>query len=152
MQKSTKSFLFPDINVWVALTLEEHVHHIRARSWFESISGFGRLFFCRFTQLGLLRLLTAAAVMGQDQVMGQAEAWTTYDRWLRDERISFLDEPSEIELVFRALTQSGQSAPKDWADSYLAAFATAAELTLVTFDQAFASKAKQSILLKAGRA
>jgi uncharacterized protein len=148
MQKSTKSFLFPDVNVWIALTLEEHVHHVRARVWFESISGSGRLFFCRFTQLGLLRLLTAEGVMGHDQVMGQAEAWRTYDRWLQDERIGFLEEPSEIEPAFRALTQSGQPAPKDWADCYLAAFASSAQLTFVTFDQTSAVKAKQSILLK----
>ena len=88
--------------------------------------------------------------MGQDQVMGQAEAWATYDRWLQDERISFLNEPSQIEREFRALTRSRQPAPKDWADSYLAAFAMGAQLTLVTFDQAFAAKARQSILLKPG--
>jgi hypothetical protein len=147
MQKSTTSFLFPDINVWIALTIERHVHHMRARSWFESVGDSGRLFFCRFTQLGLLRLLTAEAVMGPDEVMAQAEAWTTYDRWLEDERISFLLEPPEIEPAFRALTQSGQAAPKDWADSYLAAFAAAAQLTLVTFDRGIATKVTPSVLL-----
>jgi uncharacterized protein len=148
MPKSTTSFLFPDINVWIALTIERHVHHMRATEWFESISGSGRLFFCRFTQLGLLRLLTLEAVMGQKEVMAQAEAWKIYDRWLQDERISFLDEPAEIEAAFRGLTQSSQAAPKDWADSYLAAFAQAAQLTLVTFDQALSSKARQLVLLK----
>jgi toxin-antitoxin system PIN domain toxin len=147
MQKSTTSFLFPDINVWIALTIERHVHHIRATRWFESIGGLGRLFFCRFTQLGLLRLLTLEAVMGQNEVMAQAEAWKIYDRWLQDERIGFLDEPAEIEPPFRALTQSGQAAPKDWADSYLAAFAMAAQLTLVTFDRGIATKVTQSVLL-----
>jgi uncharacterized protein len=148
MPKSTTSFLFPDINVWIALTMERHVHHVRAAAWFGSIGGSGRLFFCRFTQLGMLRLLTLEAVMGQNEVMAQAEAWKTYDRWLQDERIGFLDEPPETEAAFRGLTQSGQAAPKDWADSYLAAFALAAQLTLVTFDQAFSSKAKQLVLLK----
>jgi toxin-antitoxin system PIN domain toxin len=147
MQKSTTSFLFPDINVWIALTIERHVHHIRATRWFESIGGLGRLFFCRFTQLGLLRLLTLEAVMGQNEVMAQAEAWKIYDRWLQDDRIGFLDEPAEIEPPFRALTQSGQAAPKDWADSYLAAFAMAAQLTLVTFDRGIATKVTQSVLL-----
>lgn len=148
MPKSTTSFLFPDINIWIALTVERHVHHTRAIKWFESIGGSGRLFFCRFTQLGLLRLLTLEAVMGLQEVMAQAAAWKTYDRWLQDERIGFLDEPPEIEAAFRALTQRGQAAPKDWADSYLAAFAQSAQLTLVTFDQAFSSKARQLVLLK----
>jgi toxin-antitoxin system PIN domain toxin len=148
MPKSTKSFLFPEINVWIALTHDGHVHHIQARSWFASISGSGRLFFCRFTQLGFLRLLTAEAVMGRGEAMTQEQAWKTYDYWLQDERIGFLSEPNEIEAPFRAMTRLRQSAPKDWADSYLAAFALAAQLTLVTFDQAFSVKAKQSILLK----
>jgi toxin-antitoxin system PIN domain toxin len=147
MQKSTTSFLFPDINVWIALTIERHVHHICATKWFESIGGSGRLFFCRFTQLGLLRLLTLEAVMGQNEVMAQAEAWKTYDRWLQDERVSFLDEPPEVEPAFRALTQSGQAAPKDWADSYLAAFAIAAQLILVTFDRGMATKVTKAVLL-----
>ena len=148
MPKSTTSFLFPDINVWIALTIERHVHHTRATEWFGSIGGSGRLFFCRFTQLGLLRLLTLEAVMGQREVKAQAEAWKTYDRWLQDERIGFLDEPPEIEAGFRGLTQSGQAAPKDWADSYLAAFAKGAQLTLVTFDQALSGKTRQLVLLK----
>jgi toxin-antitoxin system PIN domain toxin len=134
--------------VWVALTYEGHVHHKIARSWFVSVAGSGRLFFCRITQLGLLRLLTAEIVMGQDEVMTQLEAWGAYDQWLQDERISFLDEPPEMETPFRALTRSRRSAPKDWADSYLAAFAQAAQLTLVTFDQGFSRKAAPLILLQ----
>jgi uncharacterized protein len=83
-----------------------------------------------------------------NQVMAQSAAWTTYDRWLQDERIGFLEEAQETEAAFRGLTQSSQAAPKDWADSYLAAFAMTSQLTLVTFDQAFSSKTGQLILLK----
>ena len=71
----TKSFLFPDINVWVTLTYEGHVHHLVAHDWLaEARHDDVRLFFCRFTQLGLLRLLSADAVMG-DEVMNQKDAW-----------------------------------------------------------------------------
>ncbi|MGH9792411.1 MAG: TA system VapC family ribonuclease toxin [Candidatus Acidiferrales bacterium] len=148
MPKSTKLFLFPDINVWVALTYEGHVHHAAARDWFASLGHSGRLFFSRFTQLGLLRLLTAEVVMGRDEVMTREEAWRAYDRWLEDERVTFLEESPGLDTPFRALTRSRNSAPKDWADSYLAAFAESSQLTLVTFDHAFRSKAKQLILLK----
>ena len=132
----------------MALTYEGHIHHASARDWFTSLGHSGRLFFCRFTQLGLLRLLTAEAVMGRDEVMTQEEAWAAYDRWLEDERVGLLDEPAGLESPFRAMTRSRHAAPKDWADSYLAAFALASQLTLVTFDQAFQSKAKQIVLLK----
>jgi toxin-antitoxin system PIN domain toxin len=145
MPASTTS-LFPDINVWVALTYEGHTHHSNAANWFATLSPDANLAFCRFTQLGLLRLLTTAAVM-RDEVMTQPKAWATYDRWLEDPRVEFVNEPQEIEARFRALTRLRQPATKDWADSYLAAFATAGQLTLVTFDRGLRSKAESSILL-----
>jgi toxin-antitoxin system PIN domain toxin len=146
MPPSTTS-LFPDINVWVALTYEGHVHHAVAATWFVGLQPDTTLAFCRFTQLGLLRLLTTAAVMG-DEAMTQPQAWAAYDRWLQDPRVRFVDEPSEIESPFRTLTRRRQPATKDWADSFLAAFATAGELTLVTFDRGLRAKAKSAILLR----
>lgn len=146
MPPSTTS-LFPDINVWVALTYEGHVHHAVAAAWFAELQPNAILAFCRFTQLGLLRLLTTAAVMG-DEVMTQPQAWAAYDRWLQDPRVSFADEPSEVEPRFRSLTRRRQPATKDWADSFLAAFAMAGGLTLVTFDQGLRAKAKSAILLR----
>lgn len=144
----TKSFLFPDINVWLALTYGAHVHHPIASDWFETIDADARLCFSRFTQLGLLRLLTAEAVM-DDEVMNQPEAWAVYDRWLEDPRVSLLDEPSGLERRFRSMTQLRRAAPKVWADAYLAAFAADAQLTLVTFDRAFRSRAVPLVLLEA---
>jgi toxin-antitoxin system PIN domain toxin len=145
MPPSTTS-LFPDINVWVALTYEGHRHHSHAAEWFATLSPDAILAFCRFTQLGLLRLLTTVALMS-DEVMTQPQAWAAYDRWLKDPRVELVDEPAELETRFRALTRLRQPATKDWADSYLAAFATVAQLTLVTFDRGLRSKAKSSILL-----
>jgi len=85
--------------------------------------------FCRFTQLGLLRLLTTGAVMGEDKVLSQTEAWVVYDRWIQDDRVSFVEESSTLEARFRALTQDERPATKDWADSYLYAFAETADFT-----------------------
>ena len=82
-----------------------------------------------------------------DEVMTQPQAWAAYDRWLGDPRVEFVDEPAEIETRVRALTRRRQPATKDWADSYLAAFATVGQLTLVTFDRGLRSKAKSAILL-----
>jgi uncharacterized protein len=146
MPPSTTS-LFPDINVWVALTYEGHVHHTTAAAWFAEIPPDVTLAFCRFTQLGLLRLLTTPAVMG-DEVMTQPQAWAAFDRWLQDPRVTFIDEPPEIETRFRSLTRRRQPATKDWADSFLAAFATAGYLTLVTFDRGMRVKARAAILLR----
>jgi uncharacterized protein len=147
MTKSSRSFLFPDINVWLALTYDRHVHHQKAYEWLDRLAPTAHLFFCRLTQLGLLRLLTAPAVMGPDQARSQRQAWGAYDRWLEDERVEFMDEPSELEGYFRRLTRSSNASPKDWADSYLAAFARSSRLTVVTFDRGFQNKVEDLVLL-----
>jgi uncharacterized protein len=145
MPPSTTS-LFPDINVWVALTYEGHVHHAIAAEWFRTLPSDATLVFCRFTQIGLLRLLTANAVMG-DEVMTQPQAWAAYDRWLDDPRVTFVDEPAELETRFRTLTRRRQPATKDWADSFLAAFATVGHMTLASFDRGLGNKAPSAVLL-----
>jgi uncharacterized protein len=148
MSGFTTSFLFPDINVWVALTHGGHVHHDVASDWFASLEPVARLHFCRFTQLGFLRLVTAQAVMGKDDVLTQIEAWSIYDRWLQDDRVAFIEEPPGMDRRFRALTRLKSASPKSWADAYLAAFAGTAQLTLVTFDRALRGRAKPLMLLE----
>jgi len=87
--------------------------------------------------------------MGPDQAKSQQDAWKIYDSWLEDDRVEFLEEPSGIDTQFRILTQSAQASPKDWADCYLAAFAHASRLTLVTFDRGFQARARDLVLLSA---
>ena len=141
MRRSTRLFLFPDVNVWVALTHDGHRHHRLALEWFSALGDGARLFFCRITQLGLLRLLSQAAVMGKQDVMSQADAWRAFDLWATDGRVSLLPEPAGLETEFRRMTAHKPiAAPKDWADSYLSAFAQAGGLTLVTFDKGFAAR------------
>jgi predicted nucleic acid-binding protein len=55
----------PDLNVWLALSWANHMHSDAAWAWFSRQED-NRFFFCRFTQLGLLRLLATSAVMGKD--------------------------------------------------------------------------------------
>jgi len=93
MPRFSRSFLFPDVNVWIALTYGGHIHHRVARAWFEEVDMEERVCFCRFTQLSLLRLLTTQAIMGTDEVMTQAQAWQAFDLWLTDRRVLFLEEP-----------------------------------------------------------
>jgi uncharacterized protein len=140
-----KSSLFPDVNVWLALTHERHAHHATARRWLDSEHD-PQLYFCRFTQLGLLRLLTNEQVMAED-VLSQRKAWQTYRRWLEDSRINFHREPesAEFESLFEDLSTRSYPATKLWADAYLAAFAKSSGLTLVTFDRALERTKQVSI-------
>jgi hypothetical protein len=61
--------------------------------------------------------------------------------------VAFLDEPNGLEEAFRGFSQRRIPSPKEWADSYLLAFASAAGLKLVTFDQALRGKAKSVLVL-----
>jgi len=84
--------------------------------------------------------------MGKE-VMTQREAWRIYDRWLDDPRVVFLDESIGLEHAFRSHSRRRSPSPKEWADSYLLAFAATSGLRLVTFDQAFRGKTKNVLIL-----
>ena len=134
----------------MALTLHSHFHHTIARTWFESLDpqDDARLCFCRITQLSFLQLITTEAVMGQDEVLSPRQAWEVYDRWFEDSRVFFLDEPGNLEKMLRGISRQPRPAAKDWADSYLLAFAEAADLSLVTFDRALKQKNRSVLLLQ----
>jgi uncharacterized protein len=140
---------FPDRNVWLALAYSGHQHHFAAAKWFSGL-GRGEACFCRTTQVGFLRLLTHASVMGED-VRTLRQAWAAYDLLVSDQRVSFLSEPDPegLETIFRRLTSSRHPHPEQWSDVYLAAFAYASGLILVTFDRAlWKSDSKQCLLLQ----
>ena len=139
------SLNFLDTNVWLALVWGRHSHAEIARSWFANRED-EQFLFCRFTQLTLLRLLTTQAIMGQD-VKSMRGAWEIYDQCVADDRISFLQEPAGLEPPLRSFSQSRTASPKQWADAYLAAFASAAGLRLVTFDKGFRSKPVECLVL-----
>jgi toxin-antitoxin system PIN domain toxin len=143
---STNTFLFPDVNVWLALAHGIHPHHSVARAWGESLGGDTVVYFCRITQLGLLRLLTNESAMGED-VLTQSEAWGAFDAFLANPGNRMMDEPREIDPVFRRYTDRAEASTKQWADGYLAAFAESAGITLVTFDRALAGKVEGALLL-----
>ena len=119
------------MNVWLALAHEIHPHHNVVTAWGESLESDTVLAFCRFTQLGLLRLLTNQSAMGAD-VLTQAKAWAVYDAFLKTTRVRLIEEPRGIDALFRQQTNRNEASTKQWADGYLAAFALAAGIRLVT--------------------
>jgi uncharacterized protein len=143
---STNTFLFPDVNVWLALAHEIHPHHHAAEIWEQSLPANAALCFCRFTQLGLLRLLTNPSAMRED-VLTQAQAWSVYDTFVQISAAKLIEEPRGVDPLFRQLTHRDEPSTKQWADGYLAAFAEAANVTMVTFDRALAGQVKGAILL-----
>ena len=140
---STSSF--PDVNVWIALVWDGHVHSEAALRWFTSSQG--SLYFCRHTQLGLLRLLTTSAMMGAD-TKSSDEAWQLWDQIWADPRIAFHAEPEGLDPDLRRFSSSPRPSSKVWADAYLLAFAKSADLRLVTLDRALANRSANALLLE----
>jgi toxin-antitoxin system PIN domain toxin len=141
------SSIFPDVNVWLALTYPDHVHHEVAANWLDTMDEAAIFVFCRQTQLGFFRLLTNSAVLGRD-ARTQRQCWETYDRWIDAGKAILAKEPAGLETELRSLTTTESVSTKEWADAYLSAFAQTARLTLVTFDRALAGKATGAVLLE----
>src|SRR5262245_49179704 len=128
-----KRTFLPDVNVWMALRFDHHVHHRPALEWFNALRDEG-LVFCRLTQQGLLRLATNAVIM-KEQVRTLTGAWELYDTIVADPRVSFAVEPPAIEAQWRQLTQGSRASTHLWNDAYLAAFALTGGQEVVTFDR-----------------
>ena len=127
-----------DVNVLLPLCTDRHVHCAAARAWAETITQPHALSVCRVSQLGLLRLLNNPVVM-KEHALSTIECWRVYDTLMTDERFVFRPEPAGLERALQKLTRPHSFAPKLWQDAYLAAFAIAGGLQLVTFDQGFRS-------------
>jgi predicted nucleic acid-binding protein len=95
-----------------------------------------QLAFSRYTQIGLLRLLSNQSVMGPE-VMTMRQAWDAYDVWREDPRVEIYPEPLGMEAAFREATapHETKSASKWIGDGYLLAYARECDATLVTFDR-----------------
>ncbi len=121
-----------DVGVWLAAVWGRHVHQPVATDWIGKETD--DIAFCRVTQMGLLRLLSNPAIMGEDAI-NRSQAWRIYDQLWADERVVWADEPAELNAVWRAISARDDKSHKLWTDDYLAAFAQASEATLVTLDR-----------------
>lgn len=133
-----------DANVWLALAFSDHVHHARAKAWFDGI-GDESCAFCRITQMALLRHLTNPKIMGA-AVQTQQQAWASYEALAADPRVLFLMEPLDLEIRFHALTQDASPSHGQWTDAYLASFAMVRDFEFVTLDKRFRPAAGLKLL------
>ena len=121
-----------DVGVWLAAIWGRHIHHPATADWFGKEAD--DILFCRVTQMGLLRLVSNPAIMGDDAI-DRSQAWRTFDQLWADERVVWADEPAELDAVWRAISARDDKRHKLWTDDYLAAFAQASDAMLVTLDR-----------------
>jgi toxin-antitoxin system PIN domain toxin len=124
-----------DASVWLPLSAPDHVHHARARRYWEE-EGDDQLGFCRVTALALLRHLTNPRILGEAALDGAA-AWRALATWLAIPRVTLLLEPDGLDDWLARWSEALDIRAGHWTDAYLAAFAAAGGCRLVAFDQDF---------------
>jgi uncharacterized protein len=143
----------PDINIWLALAVEEHPHHHAAKDYWNDCQeragkAARKLWFCRTTMLGFVRLLAQPKVMGPG-ALSLAKAYGLYWQWLDHEQIDLLVEPNTCDAHLTALLAATTYAPRLWTDLYLGAVSEASGLRLVSFDTDFAKMGLSNCLVLA---
>lgn len=122
----------PDVNVWLALCFDRHEDHAASKRWLEIVRT--PVYFCRVTQMGLLRLLTNPQVMGTE-LLTPAGAISIYKDVRADERVRYAHEPSDTERLWLSLMTIPSAKGSVWTDAWLAAFAISHRSRLVSFDK-----------------
>ena len=139
LKKWNGIMLLADSNIWLALALSKHGFNSTARVWLGEQTQSETVCFCRATQQSFLRLLTTQAVMAPYGIppLTNKAAWSAYEGFLADGRISRVEEPRGLEASWKRLALNPKASPKLWMDAYLAALAITGGHRLVTTDKAF---------------
>src|ERR1044072_8690233 len=127
--------ILPDINIWIAYCVRAHPHHALVMKQWGTLEEVD-LFFCRVTQMGLLRILTQPKAMGPSVLNGKA-AWELFERLVDEQQVRFQHEADGTERFFREYTNDEDFSFKRWTDAYLAAFARSQGMGVLTLDKGF---------------
>jgi uncharacterized protein len=135
-----------DINVWLALAVQEHPHHAAARQYWDGVQldmrmtprvAPQKIYFCRTTMLGLVRLLCQPKVVGEG-ALTLDKAWAVYQSFRALPIIDLLAEPLDCDAQIQTVLSTQAALPaRLWTDAYLAALAQSSGMRLVTFDRDF---------------
>jgi uncharacterized protein len=140
----------PDVNIWLALVQADHTHHTAAQNyWRDTMQRFTqeaatdslsrqspKLYFCRTTMLGLVRVLCQSErAKGRQAEMHQTMA--AYQGFMEIEEVAFLQEPwLGVDATLTMLLTTHPKLPLRLStDVYLAAVAQTTGLRLVSFDR-----------------
>lgn len=129
-----------DSSIWIALTFDSHPAHEIASSAV-ALAENQPAVFCRATQQSFLRLVSTPALARQYGAsnLTNDDALDLFDRFMASTHVGYREEPAGLLSIWRSLAGRPIAAPKVWMDAYLAAFAIADGLKLVTLDNDFVS-------------
>lgn len=130
-----------DTSVWLAAIFARHPFHTIARQSLQQATSPQPAVFCRATQQSVLRLMSTAVIAKTycQPPLTNRGALMTLDALQALRQVEWRDEPPGLLNQWRTLAALDSASPKVWMDAYLAAFAIAGGLRLVTLDQDFNS-------------
>ncbi len=126
-----------DVNVWLALTDENHVHHGRARRYWDEESG-EQIAFKRVTMLGFVRLLTNRVAMNSLPLTA-SEAWQAYRAFRALLEVTWIGELYDDAHAADTLLEGWLSGADEfstllWTYVHLASIVATFGCRLVSFD------------------
>ncbi len=136
-----------DTNIWVAALFPTHPFHQRARQSLAEATPAAPAVFCRSTQQGFLRLASTPVLLNAYGAAGMTnrDALVALQSLLALPQVCEREEPPGLVPLWHRLAARDAASPKVWMDAYLAAFAIAGALRLVTLDGDFDSFAPQGL-------
>jgi len=138
-----------DTSVWLAAIFERHPFHSIARQSLQQATLNQPAIFCRATQQSVLRLLSTAGIattFGASPLTNRG-ASMTLEALQALAQVAWREEPPGVFAQWRTLAALDSASPKVWMDAYLAAFALAGGLRLLTLDQDFKNFVPQGLNL-----
>ena len=138
-----------DTNVWLAAIFTTHPFHAQAQQALQNASAQQPAAWCRATEQSFLRLATTPALLKAygAQGMSNRNALQALDALQALPQVCALIEAPGVLALWRQLAARDTASPKVWMDAYLAAFAIAGGLHLVTLDRDFNQFAPQGLNL-----
>jgi uncharacterized protein len=138
-----------DTSVWIAAVFPAHTFHRRAQSALLDATPSAPVVFCRSTQQSFLRLASTPALLKVYGTEGftNRDALVAMDVLLTLPNVCVREEPPGTVALWHRLASRDTASPKVWMDAYLAAFAIAGGLRMVTFDRDFHTFVAQGLEL-----
>lgn len=138
-----------DTNVWLAATFPKHPFYPLAQKALVQSTAAQPAIWCRATEQSFMRLASTATVQRTYDALGQTNRTVllALDTLQALPQVSWRDESPGVFAQWRTLAALDTASPKVWMDAYLAAFAIAGGLRLVTLDRDFKNFVPQGLNL-----
>jgi uncharacterized protein len=138
-----------DTNAWLAALFTSHPFHALAQQALRTATPTEPAVFCRSTQQSFLRLASKPVLHRAYGAidMTNRDALAALNAFQALPRVRVVDEPPGVFALWCRFADLGTASPKVWMDAYLAAFAVAGGLRMVTLDGDFRKFVPQGLNL-----